>query len=265
MTDASGLYAGHVMHRRLRPGRHRLRYRLFMLLLDLDDLDGLDRRLRFFSRNRRNLFSFRDRDHGAGTAEPLRAQMERHMDEAGLAPDGGPIRLLTMPRIFGFAFNPLSVFFCHRRDGTLAAILYEVNNTFGERHSYLLPVEPGTALPIRQASPKAFHVSPFMGMDMAYAFRVTPPGGRLAITIVGADGQGPLITAALTADRRPLTDGALLGAFMAYPLLTLKVVAGILWEALKLWTKGVPIHDRPPPPACPVTSPRTMTREAACI
>ncbi len=124
------------------------------------------------------------------------------MRAAGLVPDGGAIRLLTMPRMLGFAFNPLSVYFCHAQDGALAAILYEVNNTFGQRHSYLLPVAPGAASPIRQHTPKRFHVSPFMGMDMRYDFRVVPPGERLAITIVGSDAAGPIITAALACERR---------------------------------------------------------------
>ncbi|MBV9843007.1 MAG: DUF1365 domain-containing protein [Sphingomonadaceae bacterium] len=268
---ASGLYAGYVMHRRVRPRHHRLRYRLFMLLLDLDEVDGLDRSLRLFSRNRRNIFSFRDRDHADGGIEPLRAQVERMMRAAGVEPDGGAIRLLTMPRILGFAFNPLSVYFCHRRDDTLAAIVYEVNNTFGERHSYLLPAAAAT-LPIRHATRKTFHVSPFMAMDMAYAFRVTPPGGDLAIAITGSDRAGPLITAALRAERRPLDDRQLLRAFFAFPLLTFKVVAAILWEALKLWIKRVPVRDHPPPPTRPVTFPEPAsipalmpTREAACI
>ena len=263
---ASGLYAGRVMHRRTRPRVHTLRYRLFSLLLDLDDIDMIAARLRLFSRGRFNLFAFHDRDHGAGTTEPLRLQVERHMRDAGLEPDGGPIRLLTMPRILGYAFNPLSVYFCHRRDGGLAAILYEVNNTVGQRHSYLLPVDVGTTSPIRQRTPKRFHVSPFMGMDMRYDFRVVPPGERLAITIVGSDAQGPIITAALACRRRELTDSALLRAFVTHPLLTLKVVAGIGWEALRLWIKRVPVHRPPPAPAHAVTHPpiEAPMREAAC-
>jgi DUF1365 family protein len=257
----SALYVGHVMHRRVRPRVHLLRYRLFSLLLDLDHIDDLARRLRLFSRGRFNLFAFHDRDHGAGTAEPLRAQIERHMREAGIAPDGGAIRLLTMPRILGYAFNPISVYFCHRRDGALAAILYEVNNTFGQRHSYLLPVAEGATSPIRQHTPKRFHVSPFMAMDMDYTFRVVPPGERLAITIVGSDADGPIITAALSTTRRPLTDAALARAFVSHPMLTLKVVAAIGWEALKLWRKRVPVHRLPSPPDRAVTSP---AMEALC-
>ena len=256
----SAIYAGHVMHRRVRPRVHKLRYRMFSLLLDLDEIDGLAKRLRLFSRGRFNLFALHDRDYGAGTAEPLRTQVEAHMTAAGMAPDGGPIRLLTMPRLLGFAFNPLSVYFCHRKDGELVAILYEVNNTFGQRHSYLLPVANGVATPIRQTTPKRFHVSPFMAMDMTYDFRVMPPADRLAISIAVGDADGRIMTALHTAARRPLSDAALARAAIVYPLLTAKVVAGILWEALLLWLKGVAVHRLPQAPDHPVTSPLLQSR-----
>jgi DUF1365 family protein len=261
----SALYAGHVMHQRIAPRRHRLDYRLFLLLLDLDEIDSLSRRLRFFSRNRLNLLSFRDRDYGIGDGTALRVQVERHLRAAGLAIDGGSIRLLTMPRMLGFAFNPLSIYFCHRPDGPLVAILYEVNNTFGQRHSYLLPVDPAAPLPIRQNTAKKFHVSPFLSMEMTYAFRVMPPAEKLAIAITGAGDNGTVLTAALAARRRPLTDAALLRAFVTYPLLTVKVVGGIMWEALNLWFKGVPVQHLPPPPQRAVTCPMSRSRKSACI
>ncbi|WBO23825.1 DUF1365 domain-containing protein [Sphingomonas abietis] len=263
MTVASVLYVGHVMHRRTRPREHRLRYRLFSLLLDLDEIDVLAGRLTLFSRNRFNLFAFHDRDYGAGTREPLRAQVERHLASAGMDLGGGAIRLLTMPRILGFAFNPLSVYFCHDREGALRATLYEVNNTFGQRHGYLLPVEQTGGI-IRQGCAKDFHVSPFMGMDIRYAFRLAPPDERLSLAITASDGIGPVITAVHSATRRPLTDVELLKAFVTHPLLTFKVVGGILWEALRLWIKRVPVRARPAAPLHPVTIVK-MPQEAACI
>ncbi len=143
MSDAlaSCLYVGEVVHQRVRPSRHRLRYRVFSALLDLDELPQLDRRLRLFGHNRLNIFSFLDRDHGDGTGAPLRPWVEHHLERAGIELAGGAIRLLCYPRLFGYVFNPLSVYFCHRADGALAAMIYEVNNTFGERHSYLIPVD----------------------------------------------------------------------------------------------------------------------------
>ena len=141
MTRASGLYRGLVTHRRLRPRAHRLSYRSFWLLLDLDEIDGLARRLRLFSRNGFNLMAFHDADHGnPGDRRPLRRQIEAHLAQAGVSVDGGPIRLLTLPRLLGYVFNPLIVYYCHRRDGGLAAVVYEVNNTFGDRHAYVIPV-----------------------------------------------------------------------------------------------------------------------------
>jgi uncharacterized protein len=248
----SGLYAGEVTHLRLRPSRHRLRYSIFYLLLDLDEIDGLARSLRLFSHNRFNLFSISDRDHGDGSEVPLREQMERHLQDAGVEA-GGPIRLLAVPRILGYAFNPLSIYFCHRNDESLAAIIYEVNNTFGQRHNYLIPVAAGSNGAIRQQSKKSLYVSPFMTTDMTYLFTVVPPGERLVVSVNGRDVEGPLIIAKLTTARRALTDASLFRAFLGYPLLTLKVIAAIHWEALLLWLKGVRLQPRPPPPDREVT------------
>ncbi|MCP8939433.1 DUF1365 family protein [Alsobacter sp. SYSU M60028] len=253
MIEASALYVGHVMHRRTRPRAHRLNYRLVSLLLDLDEIDELGATSWLFSRNAFNVFSFRDRDYGAGTAEPLRAQMERLCASAGVNLDGGAIRLLTIPRILGFAFNPLSVFYCHDSGGALRAIVYEVNNTFGERHSYVIPVEGGGHGEIRQSCAKDFHVSPFMPMDMRYAFRVAPPGERLTLAITVSDKAGPVLAAVHTARRRRLSDAALARLFFSNPVSSVKVVAGILYEALRLWLKRVPVYPHPAPPAEPVT------------
>src|SRR5580658_140903 len=175
MNLRSTLYAGIVTHRRLRPRPHRLRYRVFWMLLDLDEIGRLPRRLRLFSHNRFNALSFFDTDHGDGSGRPLRDQVEGHLRAAGLATDGGAIRLFCMPRIFGYGFNPLSVYFCHRRDGALVALLYEVRNTFGERHSYLIPVGASDDAVIRQSCDKCFYVSPFLDMSLRYDFRVVPP------------------------------------------------------------------------------------------
>jgi len=248
----SAIYTGFVMHHRLRPRQHRLRYSIFYLWLDLDELDALARKLRFFSHNRFNLISFHDADHGQGDAASLRVRIEQQLQGAGMD-FGGPIRLVTMPRILGYAFNPLSVYFCYRCDNSLSAIYYEVNNTFGQRHTYLIPVAPGSAVPIHQESRKSFHVSPFMPTDMVYDFSVVPPGDELAVAITGRDAQGPLIHANLIAGRHELTDAALARVMSTYPLVTLKVIAGIYWEALLIWLKGVRLQDRPAPPERAVT------------
>jgi DUF1365 family protein len=267
MRLRSTLYAGTVTHRRVRPRPHRLRYRVFWMLLDLDEIEQLPRRLRLFSHNRFNAVSFFGADHGDGSDRPLRAQVEEHLKSAGIAADGGPIRLFCMPRLFGYGFNPLSVYFCYQRDGSLAALLYEVHNTFRERHSYLIPVDrdaglsgvagvagaPEAGTVIQQHCRKGFYVSPFMDMDMNYTFRVAVPDQRVMVAIRAADNDGLLLSAALTGERIALTDLALLRALATHPLLTLKVIGAIHWHALRLLLKGLKLRPRPRPPVAPVT------------
>jgi DUF1365 family protein len=249
----SALYAGPVIHQRLRPKRHRLKYRMAQGLFDLDELDEVAGRLRFLSRNRFNLFAFHDRDYGDGSDTPLRDQIEAHLTNAGLAPDGGPIRLLAMPRVLGHVFNPIAIWFCHRRDGSLLAIIYEVTNTLKQRHSYLIPATVAADGTIRQSCAKTLYVSPFMDMDMAYDFAIRPPGDMVQVVVNGRDGEGPLISASFAGKRREFTDGALMRVFFTIPFVTLKTVLGIHWEALKLWLKGIRIRRAPAQPEAKVT------------
>jgi DUF1365 family protein len=254
MSFRSTLYTGSVMHRRLRPHAHRLRYRVFWMLLDLDEIDTLAKNLRFFSHNRFNAASFHDHDHGDGSDTPLREQVLGHLRNANIDLDGGSINLLCMPRIFGYGFNPISIYFCHRRDHSLAAILYEVHNTFGQRHSYLIPAETSADGVIEQHCDKNFYVSPFIDMDMRYAFRIGIPDERVTLTIHGSDKNGLMIVAALAGDRRELANLSLLRALIAFPFLTLKVIAAIHWHALRMLVKGYRLRARPPAPAQPVTT-----------
>jgi DUF1365 family protein len=255
MREASALYQGAVIHRRLRPRTHRLRYRVFWMLLDLAEIDGLDRRLGVFSHNRFNLLSFHDRDHGDGSGADLRPQIESYLDRAGVGIGDGPIRLLTMPRVLGYVFNPISLYYCHQPDGRLAAMVYEVTSTFGVRHSYVIPIpdEDRATGRIRQGAAKALYVSPFMGMEMDYAFRGHAPDQALVMTIEGRDCDGVLITATLSGARHPLTDISLVSALLSLPFLTLKVMAAIHWEALRLWIRGVSLTRQPPPALEPVS------------
>lgn len=248
MTLASALYAGTVAHRRLRPKPHRLRYRIFSLLLDIDEIPALCGRSRLLSHRRFNLFSFDERDHADGSGASLRDWAERHLKHAGIDVEGGQILLLAMPRVLGYGFNPISVWFCYRRSGRLAALLDQVHNTFGERHTYLIPTDGSSEPEISQTCEKALHVSPFMTMNMRYEFRVHPPDETISLAIRGGDADGALIVACFAARRRELTDAVLLRAFLGTPLLTLKVIGAIHWEALRLWLKGVRLQPRPPAP-----------------
>ncbi len=250
---SSALYFGRVTHQRLEPRRHRLAYRVFWMLLDLDEIDEIADRIPILSRNRFNLASFHDADHGDASATPLRAQVERRLSEAGISFDGGPIRLLCMPRILGYGFNPLSVYFCHRRDGTLAAILYEVHNTFGERHTYVFDTRNAEEA-ARHGCAKRFHVSPFMDIrGVNYEFRVAAPAERIAITIKATDHDGPVLVAALSGTRQPFTGRMFARALALFPLLTFKVIAAIHWHALLLWAKRIPVRGKPAPPRADAT------------
>jgi len=257
LKQDSTLYVGRVTHQRLRPARHRLGYRVFSMLVDVDELPALSRKLRLFSFNRFNLFSLHERDYGAGDGLALRSYVEQQLQAAGLR-TGGAIRLLSMPRILGHVFNPLSVYFCDHPEGGLQAVLYEVSNTFGQRHSYLIPVNEAErhGQRIEQHCAKHFHVSPFLDLDMRYAFRIELPDARrqgLCVGITASDIEGPVLAARFEAQRRPLGDAALALVFCSHPLLTLKVVAAIHWEALRLWAKGVRMRSCPPAPAQPVS------------
>ncbi len=253
MNGGSAIYAGRVAHSRLRPRVHALSYRVFMLLLDLDDLPALSAGLRWFSLSRFNLTSFDPRDHGDGSDTPLRLQVELQLDAAGLSIHGGPIRLLCLPRVLGYVFNPLSVYFCHSPDGRLRAVLYEVNSTFGERHSYLIAAEPDSQGVVRQLAAKRLHVSPFLDMALDYAFRVAAPGARLHLAIQALDAEGPVLKTSFTAARHPITDRTLLTAWLGHPLLTLKVIVAIHWEAARLLAKGLRLRPGSPAPATPVS------------
>ena len=256
---ASGLYTGRVGHTRLRPRRHSLSYGVFMLLLDLDEAPALDRRLRWFSLARFNLLSFHPRDHGDGSDTPLRTQVVGHLGAAGLDFELGAIRLLCLPRVLGYVFNPISLYFCHAADGRLAAILYEVSSTFGERHTYLIPVE-GEAPAIRQRAAKRLHVSPFMEMALTYDFRIQAPAERVRVRVVvdTFDAQGLLLAASFVGVRSELTDAGVLTACLRHPLLTLKVVLAIRWEAVKLLAKGLRLRAGPPAPVQPVSVGRQL-------
>jgi DUF1365 family protein len=252
---ASALYFGEVMHKRLRPFVHAFRYRVFSLYIDLGELEACDRALRLFSHNRWNLVSFHDRDHGPRDGTALRPWIDSQLAAAGIELAGGAVRLLCFPRILGYVFSPLSIWFCHHADGRLLAVLYEVRNTFGGKHGYLVPVaaEQSGGGAVTQSADKHFYVSPFIAMESRYHFRLAVPAERLAVAIRQEVPQGGQLIARQTGRRRPLSDAGLLRAFVAYPLMTAKVIGAIHWQALRLWFRGARVEPRPPATADRVT------------
>ena len=245
-ADAASLYVGDVMHARLKPMGHRFSYRVMSLLIDLDRLADADRQSALFGVNRAALYSFHEADHGRRDGSSLRAYAQFCAAERGIDLTGGRVLLLCYPRLLGYTFNPLSVYFCYRADGELALLIYEVRNTFGDIHPYVLPVTPGeiSDAGVRQQQDKLFYVSPFIEMAMRYHFRVRPPGARVQLRILEADREGPLLAATFNGSHRTLNTKGLLRAFFALPLVTIKIMAAIHWEALRLWLKGARLVPR---------------------
>jgi len=232
---ATGVYRGRVMHHRLRP-RLRFTSRTASVLLDLDSLAETAAGLRLLSYNRFNLFGFADRDHGPRDGSPLRPWIDRLLAAHGL-PRAARVRLLCYPRLLGYVFNPLSVYFCEDASGALFAIVHEVKNTFGEQHAYVLPATARDGV-VRQACAKRFYVSPFLPLAGAYSFLIRPPAERVSIVIRQSGPDGLQLIASLTGDRAPLTDRELARVFLRFPLMTFKVMGSILWQGLKLWLRG---------------------------
>lgn len=262
----TGLYSGEVVHQRFAPRQHRLRYRIFQVLLDLDRLDEDLRPLRWLSRNRFNLFSFYDRDHGPDQAErdgDLRDRMAAMLSMRGAYEPGDGLFLLTMPRVLGFVFNPICLYFVTRPDHSVRTVVYEVNNTFGDRHSYVMPANGRHVL--RHSADKRLHVSPFMDMrGMSYDFALTAPDERFKLDIKlrqAVDGaMHDMLYAGFSAHRQPLDDATLWRKFWAMPLMTLKVVAGIHWEAVRIALKGIGLKPKPPTPRSSVSIHASYTK-----
>lgn len=253
----STLYECHVMHHRFSPQAHRFVYRIFLFALDLDELETLHRRLRLFSFGRRNLYSFRDRDYfpvgeplhnrhaetcpvTADQPAALKQRVVAHLAAHGIDLAGGRVVLVTLPRVLGYLFNPVSFYFCYDRTGAPVAALAEVTNTFREMKPYLLAPETLRDGAFRLRVPKHFYVSPFSDVDVAFDFTLRAPDDRLAVQIDDYIGAERTLTSTLAGPARPLTDARLAWFTLKYPLITLRVVALIHWHALRLWLKRVP-------------------------
>lgn len=251
----SWAYLSRTTHQRIEPSGFRFTYKLFYLFLDIDHVDAASAASRLLSYNRPNLFSFYDRDHGDYSGEPLRAWAESVFREGGIEIGGGRIMLLALPRVLGFVFNPLSVFFGYDPDGRLRGVLYAVRNTFGEAHVYVAPARDGGS---SQTASKAFYVSPFLAVHGDYSFALHAPGDRLSLTVKNIVEGRVEHLASLTGVRTSITDWRLLAVFFGLPLMTLGVVAAIHWQALKLWVAGARYRRKPPAPDAALSPARLL-------
>ena len=237
----SCIYNGEVSHTRFKPVRHFLKYKTFSLFIDLDEINLLDKSISIFSHNKFNIFSFHDNDHGNRDGGCLKDWVLMNIEKFNIGSKITKIKILCYPRIFGYVFNPLSIFYCYE-DDKLKAIFYEVKNTFNEQHTYIFKIKNDQE--IIQKCKKKFYVSPFMDMETYYNFKLLNPDEKLFVFIKQTDVKGTVLTASQTGDKKELNFKQLAINFFKYPLMTLKIIGSIHFEALLLWKKGAIYRKR---------------------
>ncbi len=234
----SSIYNGKVIHKRFKPKEHFFKYSVFSLLIDLSELNQLDKEIKFFSFNKFNLISFYEKDHGNRDGSPLVDWVKKNLDGNNIHFKDIKIKLLCYPRIFGYVFNPLSVFFIYNSNEKLISILYEVKNTFGEQHTYIFKVDDDVKLFQHNCS-KKFHVSPFIEMDCNYFFRILKPEDKMSVIIDQYQANEKILYASQDGKRADFNSKELLKSYLKHPLMTFKIISAIHFEAFKLWTKGI--------------------------
>ena len=237
----SCIYNGEVTHTRFKPVRHFLKYKTFSLLIDLDEINLLDKSIGIFSHNKFNVFSFYDKDHGDRDGGNLKDWVISNLKKFRIKENITNIKLLCYPRILGYVFNPLSIFYCYEKD-KLVAIFYEVKNTFNEQHTYIFKIKNNEE--IIQKCRKKFYVSPFMDMETFYNFKLLNPNDKLSVFIKQTDADGTILTATQTGDKKEFSFKQLAINFLKYPLMTIKIIGSIHYEALLLWKKGAIYRKR---------------------
>jgi DUF1365 family protein len=253
MKAAATLYAGRIAHIRHTPFRHRFDYRMYMMAVDLDRIDEVAENSKVFSHNKFGLMSLADKDHGFRDGRSLRAYAQAALDGQGHGAYAAKIIFVTMPRLLGYAFNPISFYFCYDAAGELGAVLHQVKNTFGDQVGYLMPVTgPGV---IRQSAPKKMHVSPFFDMQGGYRFALTPPDEKLTVSIQYVERTKKRMTATMVLEARPFTDASVLRLLAQMPLAPMKVMMAIHWQALKLFLRGAKFNKSPAHPHASIVAP----------
>ncbi len=251
--NGCAIYNGTVVHRRLKPKSHLLKYQVFSLLIDLDALDTIDQASIPLAVNRFGFLSFYESDHGDKRKSGLKFWVMEQLSKTGIDTTDVRVRVLCYPRFIGCVFNPLTVFFCEDRNGDTIAMMYQVKNTMGESHTYVMPIEANASLPLKHGCDKAMYVSPFTPMESSYAFNIVPPGDNICVSIQQSDDEGPILNASFIGKFAAFDRTNLRRAILRHPLMTLKVIAGIHLEALKLWRKGIPFFYHTPQPGADIS------------
>ena len=236
MIKNSKIYTGKVIHRRFKPKEHFFKYSVFSLLIDLDELVDIQKEISIFSYNKFNIISFFEKDHGERDSSSLKNWVYSNLKKIGIEEEV-KIQLLCYPRIFGYVFNPLSIFFVYDKSLKLIAILYEVKNTFGEQHTYVFKTNDEKV--IQNICKKQFYVSPFIEMNCEYSFKILKPEGQLSVVINQSDNEGKLLFASQDGTAREFNNKNLIISFLSHPLMSFKVIAAIHYEAFKLWIKRI--------------------------
>ncbi len=233
----SSIYNGTVIHKRFKPKVHFFKYKVFSLFIDLSELNILEKKISFFSHNSFNLISFFDKDHGERDGSSLINWVNKNLKENNIFFEDIKIRLLCYPRILGYVFNPLSVFYVYDKKDNLISILYEVKNTFGEQHTYIFKVKNNDIL--QHSCSKKFHVSPFIEMNCNYYFKTLKPGEKISVIIDQYQSNEKLLYASQDGKRVNFTSAELIKSYLKHPLMTFKIILAIHFEAFKLWVKGI--------------------------
>ena len=237
MIKNSKIYTGKVIHKRFKPKEHYFKYNVFSLLIDLNELEEINKYIKFFSYNKFNIISFYDKDHGDRDGSSIKLWVKKNLRNIGIMTEDVRIKLLCYPRIFGYVFNPLSTYFIYNKHSELISIFYEVKNTFGEQHTYIFKAKDEKT--VQNKCKKKFYVSPFIEMDCEYHFKTLNPREQLSVVINQNDKDGKLLFASQDGISKDFNNKNLILSYLTHPLMTFKIIGAIHYEAFKLWAKRI--------------------------